>query len=98
MSLIGQKTLLEKDKMLVISVFSFSNNVFKGCLSHGRKKHEIMYQRVKSAPQGYTDTVSSEKPRKPVCETKCVYSYSIQDQSAAGIFGAYKSFIQKRGV
>ena len=37
-NLIGKvwKTLLEKEKMLVTSIFSFSHNVFKRLLSQGR--------------------------------------------------------------
>ena len=41
MLLIGEKTLWEKEKMLVISIFSFSHNVlhvFKMLLSQGYKK------------------------------------------------------------
>ena len=34
----GKKTLRKKEKMLVIRIFSFSHNVFKSFLFHGREK------------------------------------------------------------
>jgi hypothetical protein len=38
LSLIGRKTLWEKEKMLVTSVFSFSDNVFKRRIHWGLQK------------------------------------------------------------
>ena len=40
-SLIGSKTLLEKEKTLFTSIFSLSNDVFKRLLSDGRKNTRL---------------------------------------------------------
>ena len=53
----GKKTLLEKEKLLVTSNFSFSNSVFKKLSLQARKKW-LVWERVNSVPKDGNDAFS----------------------------------------
>ena len=49
-SLNGLKTLCEKEKLLVMSSFSFSHSVFKRLVLQTRKKPGLVWERVNYNP------------------------------------------------
>ena len=54
-SLKGQKTLWEKEKLLITSNFSFSHIVFKRLVSEGASKDVIVWEWVKEKGNTQTD-------------------------------------------
>ena len=54
-SLKGQKTLWEKEKLLITSNFSFSQSVFKRLVSEGASKGVVVWEWVKEKVNAQTD-------------------------------------------
>ena len=54
-SLKGQKTLWEKEKLLINSNFSFSQSVFKRLVSEGASKGVVVWEWVKEKVNAQTD-------------------------------------------
>ena len=63
--LIEQKTLWEKEKLLIMSNFSFSHKVFKSCLVLMRQ-NEYLWSKglTKQTEQGLTERITDEQGNK----------------------------------
>ena len=83
--LIELKTLLEKEKLLVTSNFSFSHNVFKSCLLLMRQNGYLWSKGLKKKTN---DLDTKERPyhKEYTCEIQRVYHLTFKVMANGNFF------------